>query len=697
MLRYSFLLIIILLPALLPAQSPVIISESFNHIQLSRQLVFAEDPAKSLPLNEALHLKYKPVEQDVPNFGFSNSSYWFKGIIVNQTGQWQSPVIEVANPNIDMVHLYLFNKSTGKRTKLMGDLKPFAARGNRNKYFHFNMQLLPKDTIHFVLNVQNSGEQFHVPMSIGSENYFQENENTEQLIFGAYFGFIAFVLLLNIFFFYVLKGRSTLFYIGYLCCLLFLQLSLTGFGFKYIWPQSVFLANHANPIFASISMFFLLLFAQDFLNTKTYLPKLNKWVNVLKYYMLLVMAGAWIEVNAIYVFSVVSINALSIICIFIIVPASISILRQNFKPARFFITAFVFLIISVFLFVLKNAGIAPSNPITNYGLQIGSALEVLLLTLAVIDKFSQFKTDALSRMEELNELKTRANESLEQNVKERTAQINQQNIQLESQKEEIISSIRYAKRIQDALLPSEELLNSLFDENYFVFYKPKDIVSGDFYWASPVTTSSDNPHRLSLAAVVDCTGHGVPGAFLSIVAGNFLKQSLTERTVNNTAEALNFLNDKIVTTLSNQSKNNWQVRDGMDLALIAIDYTKHKLYYSGANNAAYIFRPTETGPELIILEPNKLSVGSVTEGNVYELKTVDIQAGDTIYLFSDGYADQFGGEKDKKLNYKRFKTILSAASQLPMSAQRRFIENEFEAWRGTTEQTDDVCVMGLKI
>jgi serine phosphatase RsbU (regulator of sigma subunit) len=696
MLKYTSLFLVMILSTLIVAQKPVIISESFEHIQLSRQLVLAEDQTKQLTLNEAMDLRYKPLEQDVPNFGFSNSSYWFKGTVINITNKWQSPVIEISNPNIDVVNLYVYSRKTGNHKKTMGDLVPFVKRGNHNKYYHFNIQVLPKDTLYFVLNVQNSGEQFHVPIAIATDSYLEENENNEQLIFGVYFGFILFVLLLNIFFYYVLKGRSTLYYIGYLFCLLFLQLSLTGFGFKYFWPESVFLANHANPIFASISMFFLLLFAQDFLNTKKYLPKLNKWISVLKYYLLIVIIAAWVDVNCIYVFSVLSINVLSIVCIFVIVPTSVYILKQKFKPARFFITAFVFLIISVFMFVLKNAGILPSTIFTNYGLQIGSALEVLLLTLAVIDKFSQFKTEALRRLEEVNDLKTRINARLEQKVKERTQQIKMQNSALALQKEEIISSIRYAKRIQDSLLPSEKVLNELFDDNYFVFYKPKDIVSGDFYWAAPVTTSGENPHRLSLAAVVDCTGHGVPGAFLSIVASNFLKQSLTESTVNNTAEALNFLNEKIIETLNHSIEKN-RMYDGMDVALIAIDYTKHKLYYSGANNSAYVYRSADVEPELIILEPNKSSIGSMLESSAYGLKTIDIQAGDTIYLFSDGYADQFGGDRDKKLNYKRFKAILSAASELPMPLQKQYIDDQFEAWRGTTEQTDDVCVMGLKI
>ncbi len=270
---------------------------------------------------------------------------------------------------------------------------------------------------------------------------------------------------------------------------------------------------------------------------------------------------------------------------------------------------------------------------------------------------------------------------------------------IEYQNEEIKSSIRYAKRIQDSLLPPNEIMDELFHKNYFVYYKPKDIVSGDFYWAAPVKTSEEIPRHFSLAAVVDCTGHGVPGAFMSIVGSNFLNQSLTEYGVNNTAEALDFLNQKIISTLNQSSNTETKVRDGMDLALIAIDYAAQKLYYAGANNAIYIYRKQRAkGSEIIVLKATKQAIGSIND-NVknYNLNVVDLQKDDTIYLFSDGYADQFGDVENKKLNYKRFKAILTEAFDMPIHQQRAHIQSRFETWLGNTEQTDDVCVMGIRI
>ncbi|MCE3228651.1 MAG: hypothetical protein K0S32_3202 [Bacteroidetes bacterium] len=269
-------------------------------------------------------------------------------------------------------------------------------------------------------------------------------------------------------------------------------------------------------------------------------------------------------------------------------------------------------------------------------------------------------------------------------------------VELEHKNKDITDSINYAKRIQDSLLPPESLMNKLFLKKYFVLYKPKDIVSGDFYWSAPLKINEQV--TLSLAAVVDCTGHGVPGAFLSIVANDFLKQSLNTNHGRRINEILDQLNKSIISTLNQSSDSKIKVKDGMDIALIGIDYSSQTLYYSGANNPVYIFRKVSEKAQLTILHPTKQAIGLINENiSNYESCEFDLLPGDNIYLFSDGYADQFGGNDDKKLNYRRFKEILSQACELPIGLQRNFLEKKFEEWRKTTDQTDDVCVMGIRI
>jgi len=344
---------------------------------------------------------------------------------------------------------------------------------------------------------------------------------------------------------------------------------------------------------------------------------------------------------------------------------------------------FIATLISNYVFIKVNSSLDISDFLINGGL--------LTITVAL---FSVFLIRSRYRLT-IKEIKSRLelSKSKERLQEEHTTVITQKK-EIEEKNTEILSSIRYAKRIQYALLPPEEKMNELF-EDYFVFYQPKDIVSGDFYWATKLITTrfQNDDTEIYLIAVADCTGHGVPGAFMSLIGNNFLKQSAKEKTVNTPAQALDFLNANVVTTL-NQHTTDAPVRDGMDISLVAIEFNTKKLQYAGANNPIYILR----NKELIILKADKQAIGSVSE----ELKAFtnhdfDLQTGDLIYLFTDGYADQFGGPDGKKLKYKKFQDHLIFVAELSMQEQKNYLKSKFEEWRGTTEQTDDVCVVGIKI
>ena len=267
--------------------------------------------------------------------------------------------------------------------------------------------------------------------------------------------------------------------------------------------------------------------------------------------------------------------------------------------------------------------------------------------------------------------------------------------EVDEKNEEIISSLRYAKRLQEALLPPKNLLDAFFKENYFILYNPRDIVCGDFYWArkiksTPVDGVSKN---YLLLAVADCTGHGVPGAFMSLLGANFLHQSAVEKDVNTPAEALDFLNQKIITTL-NHGYGEIEIRDGMDISLVAIDLDSRQLAYSGANNPIYIIR----NKSLQTLKANKQAIGNMNDVVLpYNNITTQLEANDCIYLFTDGYADQFGGPRGKKLMRKVFEETLIASSSKPMQEQRQILETTFNNWKGDLEQVDDVCVVGIRI
>ncbi len=281
---------------------------------------------------------------------------------------------------------------------------------------------------------------------------------------------------------------------------------------------------------------------------------------------------------------------------------------------------------------------------------------------------------------------------LEQKVKERTEEVVKQRDELDRQKlkledlyKDVTDSIRYAKRLQYSILPPQDVIQDICPES-FVLFKPKDIVSGDFYWF-------DKVEGKSFCAAVDCTGHGVPGAFMSLVGANGLNAAVGEHHNLNPGAILTELNKFVSDSLNKGSEEN-DIRDGMDLAFIAIDYEKMELEYSGANNPLYLIRDNE----FTIIKADKFAIGSFDPGSKeYSNHNVKLQKGDMIYLFSDGYADQFGGEKGKKFLYKNFREQLMSIHNKPMGEQESYLTETIEKWQGPYEQVDDILVIGVRI
>jgi serine phosphatase RsbU (regulator of sigma subunit) len=287
------------------------------------------------------------------------------------------------------------------------------------------------------------------------------------------------------------------------------------------------------------------------------------------------------------------------------------------------------------------------------------------------------------------QVKQKANDLLQQkneDIQKQKEQIEHQAGELAEKNREITDSIHYAKRIQMAILPPAEEVKRLLPDA-FILYKPKDIVSGDFYWV-------DEKNGKTLVAAVDCTGHGVPGALMSVVGSNMLNQISHDLPNPQPDLMLNELNKAISKNLQ-QKNQDAGIRDGMDLSLCAIDYKKLELQFAAALNSAYIIRKGS----ITELPADKVYIGSWHDkpNETYRCQTVKLEKGDMLYLFTDGFADQFGGPKGKKFKHRRFIETLVNISSFPCEAQKDELVNTFEEWRGNLEQIDDVCVIGIRI
>lgn len=247
---------------------------------------------------------------------------------------------------------------------------------------------------------------------------------------------------------------------------------------------------------------------------------------------------------------------------------------------------------------------------------------------------------------------------------------------------DILDSISYAKNIQNSILPSMTLFEDHF-KDFFILHKPKSVVSGDFYWLEV----KDGKVLFSIA---DCTGHGVPGAMLSMMCSQSLTRAVNESGISEPARILDKATS-LVEDYFSQSDNN--INNGMDLALCSLDLKNQKVEYAGAKNPLYIFQ----GGELKVIKADRQSIGQSMSYKSFTNNSVDVNPGDSIYLFSDGYADQFGGPKDKKFSYKGFREVLVSIQDKPMTQQKEILSSTLDKWMDGQEQIDDISILGIRI
>ena len=307
----------------------------------------------------------------------------------------------------------------------------------------------------------------------------------------------------------------------------------------------------------------------------------------------------------------------------------------------------------------------------------------IVLIASVTALFFVFKSKRISEklndeLLEKNVLISEQHHEIEQHL-ERLAE--QKEI-LEVQKDEITDSINYAKRFQTAIIPNEEKVKNIFPDS-FVLFKPRDIVSGDFYYVY-----QSLQYKYFVAA--DCTGHGVPGAFLSIIGHNGLNGALNKFGYTNLSDIMKFLNDYLYDFL--HQNQDMRIQDGIDLTIIRVDETNNEITYAGAYNPLVLLRENE----LTAYKTNKFAVG-VSKDNLFEVNKINFQENDVLYMFSDGYADQFGGPKGKKFMRKKFYNTITEISSLPSNDQQLQLENILANWMQHIEQLDDILVAGIRL
>lgn len=416
---------------------------------------------------------------------------------------------------------------------------------------------------------------------------------------------------------------------------------------------------------------FMLLFVRERFPDQA--PK--KLLNYLAIFMFLEAAVVIVTPPSIFSWLVITHQWSSLISFVVMLWIIIKAMKARVNGAIFGGTAIICLISWATLIIFRHLEIIDPVPYLMTGLQIGFLLSMSLILGA---RFSANYTKV---------------EGLQATTEEQRAQ-------LEVKNEEILASISYAKRIQEAILPPKDFLPQR-KPNAFILYLPKDIVAGDFYWV-------DEYEGKLIFAVADCTGHGVPGAMVSVVCHSALNRTLREFGISNPAKILDKTRELVLESFSNTYKS---VRDGMDIALCVLDLATNKLQFAGANNPLCIIPANKSKFEslnydrkvdlddrvLYEFKGNKQPIGYHPNATSFDELELQLEKGDKVYLFSDGYPDQFGGEKSKKMMYKPFKQMLLSYSAYSFQEQLKNLRSSFEMWKGDMDQTDDVCVMGVEI
>jgi len=262
--------------------------------------------------------------------------------------------------------------------------------------------------------------------------------------------------------------------------------------------------------------------------------------------------------------------------------------------------------------------------------------------------------------------------------------IEQQMLMLELRDKDMTDSLIYAQRIQEALLPSEDYFRKYFKDS-FVLFRPKDIVSGDFYWI-------DEKEEKIFVVAADCTGHGVPGALMSVIGLEIIDKTINEDNIENPSAILSVMNKGLEKTFSREKNIGTIIRDGMDIGLCVIDKKKKKIEYAGAFFPLYLIRDDS----LIEIKGDKIIIGMNPEGLSYTRHEFDLRKDDIIYIFSDGYVDQFGGTENKKFMYRRFRYLLLTIHRFPVNDQKSILEENIKTWMNGNSQIDDIMVIGFK-
>jgi len=697
--------ILFLLTQMIHAQKPMVLTDYIYRESLSDyQVFFYHDPNCTFDIQGV----YSPYYSDnFRRFDFSNNELgldhirpgdclWFRFIFDNRAPESVSFHLQPGLfSTVGQFRLYQRFPNGVITQRISGyqvdpSEKDFNISGSDDLRFYIPPGEI--DTIYLSTTIIEETVIPELTFTVSTHDNVLKKDKRRRLIFGFFLGIMIIMILYHLTIYLQVREISYLYYNLYIIAFIALFINKEGYIYEVLYQ---FTSEPINTFLLEIFLLCFLLLGRAYLDTR---KNLRVWDRILLMAIGFIVSGLILQLVTItlsnrgykipYLLTIIllSINIISAVAsLFLAIMPAFILRKKKFAPATYFLIANIFLIMGVFLIVFFN-----EYTIGKHGLEIGVTLQIVTFSVGLGGKINLLKRDRemaqkriIMQLRENAALKDKVNRELEDKVRERTKEIRLQKEQIEKQNKEIKYSFDYAKRIQSTVLPPVDVFDNLFAE-HFILLKPRDIVSGDFYWVS------QKENKVFLTAS-DCTGHGVPGSLMSMLGITMLHEIVNEKDFGRSDKILNELRVSIARTLKQEGKPGEQ-KDGMDMVMLIYDRNTRKLEFSGANNPMYIIRKGE----MLEFKGNNMPVAYYDNMADFDRQTIQIQKGDRVYLFTDGFPDQFGGKDGKKFKYKPFKELLLEVHERPMDEQKRILQMVFDEWKGGLDQIDDVLVMGLR-
>lgn len=616
-----FLMIAVIVPAF--GASPVRVDDTLKSDEIGANMDYYEDAGKTLVIGDVAPgpIAWEKSVSDSFNFGFATSAYWFRFVLDNRQRNDRGVYLEISYPMIDRIELYIPDGKGGFTRKNMGDHYPFYQREIVDRNFIFYIPPTEGESTCYIRMLTSSSLNFK-PV-LWSQREYVRRVNTEFPLFWIYYGLMMVMVVYNLFLFFSIRETRYIFYSMFITAFILFQLTLNGLAFQYLWPNLIWWANNSLPFLMCLTCLSAGIFVRSYLDSKNTFPRLDRvlvWLSILP-------CALWAVASLIlsYRISIMGATFMALYSAVIMYGSGVVGFYYKSRAGRYIVIGFTMLVIGVAFFVLKTFGVLPTNTLTQWSIQIGSSLIVVLLSLGLADEINVMK----KKLEVLNADLLNMNETLEVKVRERTRELQQA-------RDEIWGEMQLAKKIQTVLLPVNPAISGY---QISAFMAPADDVGGDYYDIINIDGSA-------WVVIGDVSGHGVPAGIIMMMVQTAIHTAIFQNPGLNPARLLSIINRSITDNIKQLDEDKY-----MTITVFAA-YRDGKFHFSGLHQDVLVYRAASGTTEQVKTDGMWLGIMDDISGYVND-STLTLEVGDSMLVYTDGITEAWEKSSMAVDNWKR--------------------------------------------